>query len=197
MRLILLGPPGAGKGTQAVRIAQRLGIPQLSTGDLLRAAVATGTELGVRVKDVVARGELVPDDAVVGIVALRLEDGDTRDGFILDGFPRTIDQANALDLLFARLGLKLDAVLEIKVDEAALVDRIVRRASEAHERGEAVRADDKPEVLRARLEVYREQTAPLLGLYSSRGLLNSVDGLLPIEAVTARLAEAISEAAGA
>ncbi len=191
MRLILLGPPGAGKGTQAVRIAQRFGIPQLSTGDMLRAAVAAGSELGNRVKDTMARGDLVPDDVVVGVVAERLEADDARNGFILDGFPRTTPQAEALDRVFAERGLQLDAVLEIRVDEGALVDRIVKRAKEAAQRGEAARADDNPEVLRSRLEAYREQTAPLVEYYGRKGLLRSVDGLQPIDAVSERLADAI------
>lgn len=192
MRLILLGPPGAGKGTQAVRIAQRLGIPQLSTGDMLRAAVAAGSDLGSRVKDTMARGSLVPDDLVVGVVADRLQAADARQGFILDGFPRTIQQAEALDRVFAERGLLLDAVLEIRVDEGALVDRIVKRAQEATQRGEAVRADDNPNVLRSRLAAYREQTAPLVEYYGRKRLLRSVDGLQSIDAVSERLAEAIA-----
>lgn len=197
MRLILLGPPGAGKGTQAVRIAQRFGIPQLSTGDMLRAATAAGSALGTRVADIMARGELVPDDVVLGIVAERIEASDARNGFILDGFPRTIEQAKALKHVLAGKRLALDAVLELRVDEAALLERIVRRAKEAQQRGDPVRADDNPEVLRSRLEAYRTQTAPLIEFYGRERLLRSVDGLLPIDVVANHLAQALARSPGA
>jgi adenylate kinase len=184
MRIILLGPPGAGKGTQAVRLVERLGIPQLSTGDMLRAAVAAGTPVGLKAKAVMDRGELVSDEIVVGIIADRIEEADARQGFILDGFPRTVAQAEAFDLMLGEKGLKLDAVIEFKVNEAELVDRIVRRAKETEARGEPVRKDDNPEVFKTRLDAYRSQTAPLSAYYQSMGMLKAVDGMKPIDEVT-------------
>src|SRR5829696_7097900 len=148
MRIILLGPPGAGKGTQAVRMVERFGIPQLSTGDMLRAAVAAGTPVGLKAKVIMERGDLVPDDVVVGIVGDRIAQDDARKGFILDGFPRTVAQAEAFDAMLARHGLALDAVIEFKVDEDALIKRIETRAAETKARGEAVRTDDNPEVFK-------------------------------------------------
>jgi len=184
MRMILLGPPGAGKGTQAVRLVERLGIPQLSTGDMLRAAVAAGTPVGLKAKAVMDRGDLVSDDIVVGIIADRIEEADARNGFILDGFPRTVAQAEAFDAMLAEKGLKLDSVIEFKVNEAELVDRIVKRAKETEARGEPVRKDDNPEVFKTRLEAYRKQTAPLSAYYESKGMLRTVDGMKPIDEVT-------------
>ena len=184
MRIILLGPPGAGKGTQAVRMVERFGIPQLSTGDMLRAAVAAGTPVGLKAKAIMERGDLVPDDVVVGIVGDRIAQDDARNGFILDGFPRTVAQAEAFDAMLARHGLGLDAVIEFKVDEDALVKRIETRAAETKARGEAVRTDDNPDVFKTRLEAYRVQTAPLSAYYRSKGALKSVDGMKPIEEVT-------------
>jgi adenylate kinase len=184
MRIILLGPPGAGKGTQAVRLVERLGIPQLSTGDMLRAAVAAGTPVGLKAKAVMDRGDLVSDDIVVGIIADRIEEADAKNGFILDGFPRTVAQAEAFDAMLAEKGLKLDAVIEFKVNENELVDRIVKRAKETEARGEQVRKDDNPEVFKTRLEAYRTQTAPLSSYYEGRGMLKSVDGMQPIDEVT-------------
>jgi len=184
MRIILLGPPGAGKGTQAVRLVERLGIPQLSTGDMLRAAVAAGTPVGLKAKAVMDRGDLVSDEIVVGIIADRIEEADAKNGFILDGFPRTVAQAEAFDAMLAEKGLKLDAVVEFKVNEAELVDRIVKRAKEAEARGEPVRKDDNPEVFKTRLEAYRKQTAPLSAYYESKGMLKTVDGMKPIDDVT-------------
>jgi adenylate kinase len=184
MRLMLLGPPGAGKGTQAERLVKRLAIPQLSTGDMLRAAVAANTPVGLKAKDIMNRGELVSDDIVVQILADRIEEQDAKKGFILDGFPRTVAQAEALSSMLAQKKLKLDAVLEFKVDEPALVDRVVKRAKEAAERGEPVRNDDNPEVFRTRLEAYRAQTMPLTDYYRSRGTLKTVDGMQPIDKVT-------------
>jgi adenylate kinase len=187
VRIILLGPPGAGKGTQAVRLVERLGIPQLSTGDMLRAAVAAGTPIGLKAKTIMDAGQLVSDDLVVGIVADRIEEADARTGFILDGFPRTVAQAEAFDAMLAQKGLQLDAVVEFRVDENALVDRIVRRAKETEARGEAVRKDDNPEVFKTRLEAYRAQTAPLSAYYENKGALKVVDGMKPIDEVTGDL----------
>ena len=184
MRIILLGPPGAGKGTQAVRMVERLGIPQLSTGDMLRAAVAAGTPVGQKAKAIMDRGELVSDDVVVGIIADRIEEADARSGFILDGFPRTVAQAEAFDRMLAEKGLKLDAVIEFKVDEGALVERIVKRAKETEARGEAVRKDDNPEVFKTRLDAYKTQTAPLSNYYASQGCLKTIDGMRPVDEVT-------------
>jgi adenylate kinase len=187
-----LGPPGAGKGTQATRIVERFSIPQLSTGEMLREAVAEGTAAGLRVKHIMDRGELVPDDVVVSVVASRIDDSDAANGFILDGFPRTVAQATALDRELAKRGIKLDAVLDLEVDEDALLDRIRGRAEEAAKRGEPVRRDDNPETFKTRLHVYREQTAPVTEYYRSQGLLNMVDGLQPIDAVTEQLFAAVA-----
>jgi adenylate kinase len=183
MRLILLGPPGAGKGTQAQRLVEKHGIVQLSTGDMLRAAVQAGTEVGLKAKDIMARGELVPDDVVVAIVADRIEQPDARKGFILDGFPRTVPQAEALERMLATKGLRLDAVIELKVDEGILLDRIEKRVADMRARGEALRADDNPEALKKRLEAHRAQTAPLVAYYRDKGLLRSVDGMAAIPEV--------------
>jgi adenylate kinase len=180
MRFILLGPPGAGKGTQAQRLVQKHGIVQLSTGEMLREAVKSGTGVGLRAKDIMARGELVPDDVVVAIVSDRIDEPDAKNGFILDGFPRTVPQAVALDRMLKEKGLKLDAVIELKVDSRILHQRIASRIGEATARGEALRADDDPEVLKRRLEAYREQTAPLVDYYRWQGSLRSVDGMAPI-----------------
>jgi len=184
MRIILLGPPGAGKGTQAVRMVERLGIPQLSTGDMLRAAVAAGTPVGLKAKEIMDRGDLVSDDVVVGIIADRIEEPDARNGFILDGFPRTVAQAEAFDAMLREKGLKLDAVIEFKVNEGELVERIVKRAKETEARGEPVRKDDNPDVFKTRLEAYRTQTAPLSAYYADKGQLKTVDGMRPIDEVT-------------
>ena len=191
MRLVLLGPPGAGKGTQATRIVDRFSIPQLSTGDMLREAVAEGTASGLCVKHIMDRGELVPDDVVVSVIANRIDHSDAANGFILDGFPRTVAQAEALDQELVR-GIELDAVLELEVDEDALLERIRGRAEEAASKGEPVRRDDNPEVFKTRLNVYREQTAPVTEYFRSRGLLNIVDGLQPIDVVTEQLTTALA-----
>jgi adenylate kinase len=196
MRLILLGPPGAGKGTQAQRLASRYGIVQLSTGDMLRAAVAAGTDVGRRAKATMDRGALVPDDVVVAIIADRIDQPDARDGFVLDGFPRTVPQAQALDRLLAERGVKLDAVIQLKVDEGRLLARIEKRVADMTARGEQLRADDNSEVLRGRLAAYRAQTAPLVDYYGGTGLLKTVDGMAPIEDV-AREIERILGPAGA
>jgi adenylate kinase len=187
MRLILLGPPGAGKGTQAQRLIAKHGIVQLSTGDMLRAAVAAGTPIGLRAKSIMDRGELVPDDVVVAIIAERIDRQDAKRGFVLDGFPRTVLQAEALERLLAERGLKLDAVIELKVDEGILLRRIEKRVAEMVARGERVRADDNPEVLKGRLGAYRAQTAPLVGHYAAKGMLKSVDGMAPIDEVAAAI----------
>ncbi|QRE73768.1 adenylate kinase [Methylobacterium aquaticum] len=187
MRIILLGPPGAGKGTQSARIVERFGIPQLSTGDMLRAAVAAGTPVGLKAKALMESGALVSDDVVIGIVADRIEEADARSGFILDGFPRTVAQAVALETMLSEKGLALDAVVEFKVDEDALVGRIAKRAAETEARGEPVRKDDTPEVFKTRLEAYRNQTAPLSAHYAGTGLLRQVDGMAPIDEVTRQL----------
>ncbi len=187
MRLILLGPPGAGKGTQAQRLIQKYGIVQLSTGDMLRAAVAAGSPVGQRAKAIMERGELVPDEVVVQIIADRIGQPDAKRGFVLDGFPRTVPQAQALDRLLTERGLKLDGVIELKVDEGILLQRIEKRVAEMTARGEKVRSDDNPEVLKGRLAAYRVQTAPLAGYYAGKGMLKSVDGMAAIDTVTAAI----------
>lgn len=183
MRLILLGPPGAGKGTQAQHLVEKFGIAQLSTGDMLRAAVAAGTPIGRKAAEIMARGELVPDEVVVGIVADRIEQKDSKKGFILDGFPRTVPQAEALDRMLNGKGLELDAVVELKVDPAALLKRIETRVADMKARGETARADDNPEALKKRLDAYHLQTAPLVDYYAKTGLLRTVDGMAAIPAV--------------
>ena len=193
MRVILLGPPGAGKGTQAQRLVDRHGIVQLSTGDMLRAAVAAGTEIGRKAKAVMDAGELVSDDIVVGIVADRIEEPDARRGFILDGFPRTIAQAAALEAMLADKGLAIDAVIEFAVDEGKLVERIKKRAAEAEAAGQPVRRDDNPEVFAKRLSEFRALTAALSPYYRQKGLLRTVDGMAPIDTVTDEIETALSE----
>jgi adenylate kinase len=183
MRLILLGPPGAGKGTQSARIVERFGIPQLSTGDMLRAAVKAGTPVGLRAKAIMDAGNLVSDEVVIGIVADRIEEADARKGFILDGFPRTIAQADALEAMLAKKGLALDVVVELKVDRAILIDRIVKRAEETKARGETVRKDDDPEVFKTRLAAYDRDTAAIAPYYKDRGRLIEIDGMRPIDEV--------------
>jgi adenylate kinase len=191
VRLILLGPPGAGKGTQAIRLVERLGIPQLSTGDMLRAAVAAGTPVGLKAKAVMESGGLVSDDIVIGIVADRIEEADARKGFILDGFPRTVAQAEALDRMLADKGLKLDAVIELVVDQDALVHRIVKRAEDALAAGQPVRKDDDPEVFKTRLAAYNRDTAVVAPYYEASGRLKTIDGMQPIDSVTAAMKAAI------
>src|SRR5471032_193284 len=184
MRLILLGPPGAGKGTQALRLVAKHAIVQLSTGDMLRAAVAAGTEVGLRAKSIMDAGQLVPDEVVVAIIADRIGQPDAKRGFVLDGFPRTVPQAEALDRLLAERDLQLDGVIELKVDEGILLRRIETRVAEMTARGEKLRSDDNPEVLKGRLAAYRAQTAPLADYYAHKGLLKAVDGMAPIDDVT-------------
>jgi adenylate kinase len=184
MRLILLGPPGAGKGTQAQRLVAKHSIVQLSTGEMLRAAAAAGTPVGLRAKEIMAGGGLVPDEIVIGIISERLDQPDMKNGFILDGFPRTVPQAAALDELLKRKHIKLDAVVELRVNESALLQRVETRVAEMRARGEEVRIDDTPEVLAKRLAQYRSLTEPLIHYYSERRKLLTVDGMMTIEQVT-------------
>jgi adenylate kinase len=209
MNIVLLGPPGAGKGTQAKRIEERYGLVQLSTGDMLRAAAKSGSEIGKKAKALMDAGKLVPDDVVIQLIAERIEEPDCKKGFILDGFPRTTKQAEALDAMLADKGLKLDHVIELEVDDAALIDRISGRFTCAkcgagyHERyhrpktdgvcdkcGSSEftrRADDKAETVKTRLAAYHAQTAPILPYYRARGALKAVDGMAAIDAVTAAI----------
>jgi adenylate kinase len=184
MRLILLGPPGAGKGTQAQRLVAKYGIVQLSTGDMLRAAVKAGTPVGQQVEKIMAVGGLCPDELVVDIIGQRIDQPDARNGFILDGFPRTVPQAEALDRILSEKALALDAVIELQVDEGALIRRIETRVAEMKAKGEKLRDDDSAEVLHKRLEAYRQLTAPLIAYYRGHGMLRSVNGMAPIDDVT-------------
>ncbi|MCI5048195.1 MAG: adenylate kinase [Aquisalinus sp.] len=187
MILIFLGPPGAGKGTQAKLISQKFGIPQLSTGDMLRSAVAAQTEIGKKAKAVMDAGNLVSDEIVAGIVSDRIEEDDCKPGFLLDGFPRTVVQAEMLDKILADKNRQLDVVLELKVDEEALVERLNNRIAETKAAGGEVRADDNEETFRHRLKVYHEQTAPLIPYYEGKGLLREVNGMASIDAVSAEI----------
>jgi len=187
MRLILLGPPGAGKGTQAARLVETYGIVQLSTGDMLRAAVAAGTETGLKAKAVMEAGDLVSDEIVNQIVSDRISEPDCARGFILDGYPRTLAQADAVEEMMKRKGRRLDAVLELVVDDRALVGRIVKRAEDAAAAGQPVRKDDTPEVFDERLRAYYKSTAPLTGYYYAKGNLKTVDGMASIDEVTAEI----------
>ena len=194
MRLILLGPPGAGKGTQAAQLAAKYAIPQLSTGDMLRAAVSAGTPIGLTAKAVMESGALVSDEIVQRIIEDRIGEADATNGFILDGFPRTLAQARALDAMLARHGLKIDAAIELKVDAEALVSRIVRRAADAQAAGQPVRKDDDPEIFKTRLAAYFRDTAAVTPHYEAQGLLNQVDGMAPIPEV-AKAIDAVVDAA--
>ena len=185
MNLVLFGPPGAGKGTQSKILTETRGLPQLSTGDMLRAAISAGTPLGLASKALMDKGALVPDETVIGIIAQRYDQPDCAKGAVFDGFPRTIAQAEALDRMLAQRGRKIDLVLELKVDDAALLARVESRIAA----GGTLRADDNPETLKKRLEVYYRSTAPLLGYYGGQGKLKSLDGMAPIGMVTAQIAE--------
>mgnify|MGYP001949672531 FL=1 len=193
MRLILLGPPGAGKGTQAQRLVEKYSIPQLSTGDMLRAAVKAETEVGLKAKAVMDAGELVSDAIVNAIVSERIDAADCANGFILDGYPRTLPQADAVAEMLAGKGIGLDAVIELLVDDKALVGRIIKRAEEAKAAGQPVRKDDTPEVFDERLREYYKKTAPLTGYYYAKGMLKTVDGMDTIEGVTSQIEKILAE----
>jgi adenylate kinase len=192
MRLVVLGPPGAGKGTQARRLAERYSIPWLSTGEMLRGAVTGGTELGLAVKAIMDRGELVPDDVVDQMVSDQIDREDCRTGFILDGFPRTVAQAEALTAMLDRKGVKLNAAIELKVDPAVLIERMARRVADTLAAGGSVRSDDNPETFARRLDEYRETTGPLLGYYLRRGELVQIDGMQGMDAVTRDIASRLT-----
>jgi adenylate kinase len=195
MRLILLGPPGAGKGTQAQRLVRKFGIPQLSTGDMLRAAAAAGTPIGLKAKAVMDSGALVSDDIVISIINDRISEPDAENGFILDGFPRTLAQAGELEALLAEKRLKLDAAIELKVHAAKLIDRIVNRAAEAKAAGLPVRKDDDPDVFKSRLAAYERDTAAVTPFYHERGLLHEVEGMASIDEVAAGIDSVLAEVA--
>jgi len=188
LNLVLFGPPGAGKGTQAKILQEKRGLPQLSTGDMLRAAIAAKTPLGKQVEGILAKGDLVSDDIVIGIIGERYDQPDCAGGAVFDGFPRTIAQAEALDAMLAKRKRKIDVVIELKVDEAILLARVEQRIKES---GGVARADDTPETLKARLAVYYKNTAPLLDFYRRQGKLETVDGMAPVDAVAKAIATAI------
>jgi adenylate kinase len=194
MILILFGPPAAGKGTQAARIKDKYQIAHLSTGDMLRAAIAAGTDIGKRAKAIMDSGKLVPDDVVIGVVAERIKADDCSRGFILDGFPRTVAQAEALDVMLKGRKLEVDIVLEIQVDEAALIKRVENRAAEARKAGQPVRPDDDPETFKRRLKVYHDETAPVLPYYKAQKKVRAIDGMKPIDEVSAQIDAALKDA---
>ena len=195
MRLIVLGPPGAGKGTQAQRLVERYSIPQLSTGEMLRVAVATGTEIGREAKAIMDRGELVPDDMVNHMVSDRIDQEDCRRGFILDGFPRTVAQAEALMAMLEQKGVKLDAVIELKVDQTVLIERMEKRVADMLSAGGTVRSDDNRDTFARRLDEYRRKTAPLLDYYRRRGELIEIDGMQGMDVVTRDIASVLTKVA--
>lgn len=192
MNLVLFGPPGAGKGTQSKLLTAQRGLPQLSTGDMLRTAIEAGTPLGVACKALMAKGELVPDETVIRIIGQRYDQPDCKDGAVFDGFPRTIAQAEALDTMLAERGRQIDLVLELKVDDAVLLSRVETRIKA----GGVLRSDDTPETLAHRLEIYYRNTAPLIGYYRQQGKLKIVDGMAPVEAVTAQIAAILNAVPG-
>jgi adenylate kinase len=194
MILILFGPPAAGKGTQAARIKDKYQIAHLSTGDMLRAAIAAGTDIGKRAKAIMDSGKLVPDEVVIGVVAERIKADDCSRGFILDGFPRTVAQAEALDVMLKGRKLEVDIVLEIQVDEAALIKRVENRAAEARKAGQPVRPDDDPETFKRRLKVYHDETAPVLPYYKAQKKVRAIDGMKPIDEVSAQIDAALKDA---
>ncbi|QBR70265.1 adenylate kinase [Beijerinckiaceae bacterium] len=191
MRLVLLGPPGAGKGTQSARLKEKYRIPQLSTGDMLRAAVTAATPVGLEAKAVMDKGGLVSDETVVGIVADRIDAPDAKSGFILDGFPRTVRQAEALAAMLSAKNMDLDAVIELKVDDTALLARIAKRANDTLASGGVVRADDNPAAFKIRLDAYHEQTAPVADFYARKSVLKTIDGMAPVDAVTKAIEEVL------
>ncbi len=191
--IILLGPPGAGKGTQSKRLVEERNMVQLSTGDMLRAAKSSGTEMGKKVAEIMARGNLVTDEIVIGLIAEKLDQG-AAGGFIFDGFPRTLPQADALGRLLAERGETLDAVIELQVEDGTLIERVERRASEAQAAGEPVREDDKPDVFKKRLFVYYKETSPLIGYYYAKGQLSSVDGMAAVGEVGSAIAKVLDKA---
>jgi adenylate kinase len=194
VNLVIFGPPGAGKGTQAKILVEKRGLPQLSTGDMLRAAIAAKTELGKQVEAILAKGDLVSDDIVVGIIADRYDQPDCATGAVFDGFPRTIPQAEALDAMLAKRGKKIDLVIELKVDDTVLINRAETRANEAKAAGKEARADDNPETVKNRLAVYWKNTAPLLDYYGKQDKVRSVDGMAPIADVTKSIAAVVDAA---
>ncbi len=191
MRLVLLGPPGAGKGTQSAQLKEKYRIPQLSTGDMLRAAVTAATPVGLEAKAVMDKGGLVSDETVVGIVADRIDAPDAKSGFILDGFPRTVRQAEALAAMLSAKNMDLDAVIELKVDDTALLARIAKRANDTLASGGVVRADDNPAAFKIRLDAYHEQTAPVADFYAKKSVLKTIDGMAPVDAVTKAIEEVL------
>ena len=197
MNLILIGPPGAGKGTQGKILEEKYGLKQLSTGDMLRAEVAAGSELGKKAKAIMDRGDLVSDDIIVDMIDARLEKPDCVRGVIFDGFPRTVDQAQALDVMLGKKGKPLTAVILFEVDEDQLVGRLNTRIAQTKAAGQDVRADDNEETLRKRLQVFRDQTAPIIPYYKGRNMLQSVDGMASIDVVEAELAKILQSARAA
>lgn len=197
INLILLGPPGAGKGTQAKRLEEKYGLKQLSTGDMLRAEIAAGSALGIKAKAIMDSGALVSDDIVIAMISSRIEQADCKNGVIFDGFPRTVAQAEALDTMLKAKGHPLNAVVELRVDADVLVERLNTRIAETKARGEAVRGDDNEETLRKRLQVFRDQTAPIIPYYAGQGMLQSVDGMQAVDAVEASIGQILARARAA
>lgn len=193
MIVVLFGPPAAGKGTQATRIKAKYAIAHLSTGDMLRAAIAEGSEIGKKAKAIMDSGKLVPDEIVVGIIAERITQADCRKGFVLDGFPRTVNQAKELDAMLQAKTLSVTHVIVMDVNEAELIKRVENRAAEARRKGEPVRPDDDPETFKKRLGVYKAETAPILPYYEKQGKIRHVDGMKPVDEVTAQIDAVLSK----